>query len=73
MTDQAGLEVDSLFTGAGCLEGARSVCVPSGGGVSVSTDSSGAFPQNGWTTLEFAVRNGKTSAAQLLRELGATE
>ena len=89
LTDQADRGVyHALGPGAECSEGARYVCLPGGGGDSVSTDSSAAGPQSGMTPLQCAVedrripRSGgiafmptvrQTSTAQLLRQLGATE
>jgi hypothetical protein len=47
--------------------------VPGGGGDSVSADTSAAGPQHGRTPLKFAVDGCNTSAAQLMRRLGATK
>ena len=56
MTDQAGLGVyQALGTVAGCLEGAQRVCVPGGGGDSVSADTSSAGPRDEETPLNEAV------------------
>jgi len=47
--------------------------VPSGFGESVSADISAAGPQDGRTPMQLSDGMGKSSAAQLLRELGANE
>ena len=47
--------------------------VPGGGGGSVSADISAAVPQDGGTPMQRAVDQGRSSAAQLLRALGAQE